>query len=274
MNDLVSVIVPTYNSQKTIERCLVSIKAQTYKRIELIVIDKLSSDKSIGIAKKYANSVYTFNATERCQQKNFGISKSKGEFIFFIDSDMELTPEVIEEAVLKIRNNPNNAGIVIPERSIGNSFWVKVRDFEKLLISKSDIESARFFRKNLVDMVQGFDEDIIFMEESALPQKIEKLGYNVKSRTKAPILHIEDNFSIFAHLRKKIYYGQSMVNYKNNYKYAENQLGIFYRSKVIFNNREFYKKPILGLFVILLKTLEFILCIYGACSHNFRRNSN
>ncbi|NWG10483.1 glycosyltransferase [Candidatus Bathyarchaeota archaeon] len=50
---LVSVIVPTYNSQKTIKQCLQSIKNQTYKEIETIVIDRHSKDQTIQIAKKY-----------------------------------------------------------------------------------------------------------------------------------------------------------------------------------------------------------------------------
>ena len=50
---------------------------------------------------------------------------------------------------------------------------MRVRDFERTLYSGSKIESARFFIKRFVSQVGGFDEDVIFYEESTLPQKIE-----------------------------------------------------------------------------------------------------
>jgi len=50
---LVSIIIPVYNSQQTIQRCLQSIADQTYKKIETIIVDRYSSDKTIQIAKQF-----------------------------------------------------------------------------------------------------------------------------------------------------------------------------------------------------------------------------
>jgi len=52
---------------------------------------------------------------------------------------------------------------------------------------------------------EGFDEDIIFFEEFTLPQKVEKLGCNVKARINSEILHYEENFSVCKWLKKKYY---------------------------------------------------------------------
>jgi glycosyltransferase involved in cell wall biosynthesis len=57
-NPLVSVIIPTKNSAKTIEKCLKSVKDQTYKNIEIIVVDNFSTDGTYEIAKKYTEKVY------------------------------------------------------------------------------------------------------------------------------------------------------------------------------------------------------------------------
>jgi probable beta-1,3-galactosyltransferase len=59
-NPLVSVIIPTYNSSRTLEKCLKSIKNQTYKNIEIIVVDNNSIDNTKEIAKKYTGKVYNF----------------------------------------------------------------------------------------------------------------------------------------------------------------------------------------------------------------------
>ena len=141
--------------------------------------------------------------------------------------------------------------MIIPEKSVGNSFWVKVRDFERSFYAGTEIESARFFRKDLVLKVDGFDEEMVFFEESTLPQKIERLGYNVKARIESVILHHENDFSLLKWLKKKYYYGMSALDYKKKYKEKSiKQTSVIYRYILFFNNKKFYTKPDLAIGVI------------------------
>ncbi len=157
-----------------------------------------------------------------------------------------------------MKNDKGIGGIIIPEKSIGNSSWTKVRDFERSFYAGTEIESARFFKKDLAKKVNGFDEDIIFFEETILPQKIESLGYNVKQRIKAEILHHEENFSLWKWLKKKFYYGKNASKYKEKFgEYADKQMDIFYRFSIFLKNKRFYSKPSLTLGVIILKILEY-----------------
>jgi uncharacterized membrane protein YbaN (DUF454 family) len=106
-----------------------------------------------------------------------------------------------------------------------------------------------------------------------LPQKIEKLGYNVKARVNAWILHREDDFKLNIWLRKKFYYGKSIAKYKKKFReYASKQLSISYRILVYIKNKEFYSKPILAVGVILLKVLEFIAIEIGSLIAKFDVN--
>ena len=168
---LVSVIIPTRNSERKIEKCLRSITNQTYKNIEILVIDAFSNDHTHEIISKFSIRIFSLEG-ERTRAKNFGISKSNGEFLLFIDSDMILEHRVVEECVKVCSNNQEIVGVIIPERSIGSGFWIKVRDFERRLYVGSNIESARFFVKKFVTEVGGFDEEIIEYEEATLPQKL------------------------------------------------------------------------------------------------------
>ena len=95
---LISVIVPTYNSAIFLDRCLESIMNQTYKNIELIVVDNNSTDNTKAIAKKYTSLVFN-QGPERSAQVNYGVLQSKGSFIYKIDSDFVLDPLVIEQCV-------------------------------------------------------------------------------------------------------------------------------------------------------------------------------
>jgi len=270
---LVSVVIPTYNSEKTLVKCLESIKNQTYKNVEIIIVDKFSKDKTVEIAHNYGAKVFQLNV-ERAEAKNFGLKKATGKYVCFIDSDMELTKNVVKESVNLTEKDEKIAGIIIPERSVGNSFWVRVRDFERSFYANTEIESARFFRKDLVDKVNGFDEDVVFFEESTLPQKIEKLGYNVRKRISSVILHIEDNFSIRKWLRKKYYYGKTLHKYKERWQTTSKQISVFYRFKLFLKNKRFYSQPLLAFGVIILKLLECVSAELGFLMSRWENEKN
>ena len=262
-NPLVSVIIPTYNSEKTIQLCIESIINQTYDNIEIIIVDNNSSDKTKKIAAGY-NLKFIIIESPRSKARNIGIRSSQGFFLLCIDSDMELTKNVIEKCVKTFRENKNIGGVIIPERSIGESFWVKVRDFERSFYNKTDIESARFFQTEIVNKVGGYDDEIVFFEESALPHKIKLLGYNVTARIDSFIFHHEHEFNIIQWLKKKYYYAKTLKLYSNRYQdYASRQTSVFYRFIIFFKNRRFYLYPKLAFGILILKTLEFSISAVG-----------
>jgi glycosyltransferase involved in cell wall biosynthesis len=270
-NPLVSIVIPTYNSQRTIGICLRSVREQTYTNIEVIVMDRNSSDKTAEIAESYGAEIFKLNS-ERTKAKNFGIKKAIGKYICFIDSDMELSKTVIEECVTLIVKDGKTGGVIIPEKSIGVSFWVKVRDFERSFYTGTEIESARFFRKDLVEKVNGFDEEVILFEESTLSQRIETMGYKVESRINAQILHREDDFSLWKCLKKKFYYGKTAFKYREKFgERAHKQMSIFYRFSIFLKNKRFYFKPLLALGVIVLKILEYFSAGLGYLANNVRK---
>src|SRR5206468_1500632 len=101
---LVSIVIPTKNSGEFLEACLRSIKEQTYTNIEIIVVDNSSSDNTQEIARKYTDKVFT-KGPERSAQRNFGAQSSSGDYLLIIDSDMELSPNVIAECVEKAQSD-------------------------------------------------------------------------------------------------------------------------------------------------------------------------
>ena len=244
MNDpLVSIIVPTRNSAKLIGRCLTSITNQSYRKIELIVVDNNSTDRTKEIARKYTKKVYN-HGPERTFQKNFGTSKAKGEYVLYIDSDMELTKQVVRECVEAIPKDKKIGGVIIPERSVGDSYWVKVRDFERSFYAGTPIESARFFPRKLVREVGGFDKEVVFYEESTLPQKIEQRNYRTNERINAKIFHLEYDFNLKKWLMKKYYYAKSTQKYCISYKKSRAQYSILFRLKLYLTNYRFYLNPL------------------------------
>ena len=104
MNPVVSVIVPVYNLEKYIQKCIVSLTNQTYRDTEIIVIDDGSSDKSPEILSELQNKhpkikVITQENKGVCAARNRGIAESTGDYILFVDGDDYLDPDYIDRLV-------------------------------------------------------------------------------------------------------------------------------------------------------------------------------
>lgn len=103
----VSIILPTYNSEKFIIETLDSIKSQTYKNFELIIIDDNSYDDTVSLIRKFIeeNKSIDINFIEKTENtgvavsRNIGIDKSKGRYISFIDSDDLWKEDKIEKQI-------------------------------------------------------------------------------------------------------------------------------------------------------------------------------
>lgn len=90
MNELVSIIVPIYNSEKHIKRCVDSIVNQTYKNIEIVLVNDGSTDNSLNVIKEFTDKRIVLidkNNSGASDTRNVGIQKSRGKYVAFIDSD-------------------------------------------------------------------------------------------------------------------------------------------------------------------------------------------
>jgi glycosyltransferase involved in cell wall biosynthesis len=267
-NPLVSIIIPTYNSSRTLEQCLVSIKNQSYNNIEIVVVDNNSSDNTKDIAKKYTSKVYNI-WPERTAQKNYGIEKASGEYVCFIDSDMYLDIHLVKEAVAVCKNDDKKWWVCLPVKDIWSSWRVQVISFERSLYKwKWVIEAARFIKKVLVEEVWWFEEDIIFYEEFLLPQKIEENWYNMKHVLDNYVTHDFYDFTLWLYLKKKFYYGKTLASYVEKSPLSWKQLSIIWRYKMFLTHRTFYTRMDLWAWLLVLKTLEFLFWWLGYILHN------
>jgi glycosyltransferase involved in cell wall biosynthesis len=259
MNPLVSVIIPTKNSEKFLEKCLDSIKNQTYQNIEIIVVDNNSTDKTKEIAQKFTDKVFN-RGPERSAQRNFGVSQSDGDYVLIIDSDMVLSERVIESCVEKIQANKNIKGVIIPEESFGEGFWSECKKLERsFYIGVEWMEAARFFRKDIYRKTGGYDESMVGGEDWDLSQRIEKEGKI--DRINDFIFHNEGKIDLFKTIKKKFYYAREFTNYAGKNKDGEQfkkQTRIFNRYKLFFSQpKKLFKNPILGFGMLFMKTCEF-----------------
>jgi glycosyltransferase involved in cell wall biosynthesis len=218
MNNIVSIIIPTRNSDRFLENTLKSIKKQTYKYIETIIVDGKSTDKTLEIAKKYNITVLiyvpkvpkgTFDAPHK---RNYGVRKSKGTYVYYVDADMELEPNVIKEAVSL--TDAGGDAIIIPEDSFGEGIWAQAKNLERRCYWGDDtIEAPRFFVKKVWQELGGLDESLGGGgDDWDLHQKVKDKGYQV-ARTKSMVMHNEGKLSLKALCRKRFMYGRDTFKY-------------------------------------------------------------
>lgn len=253
----VSIVITTRNSGSTLEPLLESIDTQSYRNIEVIVVDNSSSDETINIAKLYTKLIYQ-KGPERSAQRNFGAKKASGKYLMFLDSDMILSKNVVKECVEIFKKESKDwGGIVIPERSFGEGFWAKAKILEREINEgESYFEAARFFPNKIFWEFQGYDKNLTGPEDWDLPQRIAK-KYQI-GRTLSYILHNEGKLQLFLLARKKYYYGLSLHKYLSKQK-----ISIIGPKTIYFLRPAFYKywhklisQPVITFAMIIMLLVE------------------
>lgn len=127
----VSVVIPNYNYARTLALCLESVVAQTLRPYEIIVVDDASTDNSCQVAARFPCRVVRQERNAGVSAaRNRGVAEAVGEILFFVDSDVALAPDAIEQAVAALRADPDLGfvhGVVDPEPLIDDGVVERYR---------------------------------------------------------------------------------------------------------------------------------------------------
>lgn len=207
--DFVSIIIPTYNAKKYVEKCISSILKNKYSNYEIIVVDNGSTDSTVDfLEEKY--TLFTDKIGFVSLDKNYGPAKARnegvkiaqGKYLGFLDSDTEVEKNWINEALNYFRKDKKigalqcklllikdkksydyageylgNLGFLVPVAVYGEIDHGQYDSCGKILAAKS---AGMFIRKDVFDKIGGFDEDyFIFVEETDLGWRCWLAGYEV-----------------------------------------------------------------------------------------------
>lgn len=262
-NSMVSVIVPTYNSVKTLDICLKSVKEQTHPNIEIIVVDNSSIDNTREIAEKYGKVF--IKGPERSAQRNFGARQSNGEYLVFLDSDIELSPKVIEKCMEKV--DEGSDAVIFREITVGEGFWAKCRALEsKCVIGDDLIEAPRFYKAGVFNEVNGYDTSLTGWEDWDLAQRVRQRGFKI-TRVNPLTIHHEGKVSLIRRIKKKYYYGKTVKAYVEQHKdMLKKQIPLF-RSAYFRNWKLLVRDPVHALGFVVMKILESIATALGLITY-------
>lgn len=162
---LVSMIIPVYNEQESIEACLRSVQMQTYEPLEVIMIDDESTDNTVQIAQKFKVRLLRQEHQGPGAARNLGAREAGGEILVFADADMQVHPEYVEKLVAPIITG-DVIGTTCTEVYNANpsNIWSRCYNIDRGIPLDGDITidvgESRVFRailKSEFDRVGGFD---------------------------------------------------------------------------------------------------------------------
>lgn len=230
MQDIkVSVIVPIYNTEKFLRKCIESIVNQTLEEIEIILINDGSTDNSHIICEEYSRKYpkkirYINNKNIGCSAtRNLGISLAKGEYIAFVDSDDYIEQEMYQEMYEKAKKE--NLDIVVcginyineQTQKIKKSIPINIKEKNDYLYYKNRMANPvnKLFKKSLIKNIlfpveTHSGEDIVFCFKAILSVKyishIEKPYYNYIHHGNNSIFNLEKRLGIFIAFNELYHY--------------------------------------------------------------------
>lgn len=261
-NAMVTVVVPTRNNERTIEECLKSVVAQTYRPLELIVVDNHSTDATPQIAARYADRVLT-GGPERSAQRNLGIEQAVGEWVLWLDSDMILPPKSIEVAV-ETALSTGADGVALPERTIGEGFWTACRVLEReCYLDQPWLHNPRLLRRDFLLGDGGFHLDMSGPEDADLRMRMLAAGARIEL---APVVidHDEGRLTLREVMSKRYYYGRSIPAFAQQHEGAVGAQGKALIKAYVDNRARLARDPQHAAGMVALRSMEVVGYTLGA----------
>ena len=148
-----TIIIPVYNSEDTIERCIDSIVGQSFSDFEIILIDDGSSDRSIQICESYAKrderiKLFCAKHGGASAARNLGLRNARGRYIMFVDSDDFIRKSAVDNLMTLL--NPNEYDLCIS----GFEYWEMENEKKEVIVGKN-------FSGNLIDFIQSSFVELI-----------------------------------------------------------------------------------------------------------------
>jgi len=275
----ISVVIPAYNDSRKLERLLVSLKKQTFKDFEIIVVDDASADNTYDVAKKYANKVIRNNRNQGpAITRNIGIKNSDSSIIAFTDSDCEASLNWLENILNHFSDKKISAlmgRIFVPKSTfLGDAIsalgfpagghigfekiWHVTKDgFTDHLSSCNMALRKELFKKNGL-----FDEKFTFpgAEDTEFSHRLAKNGIKIKYCPSAVIMH-EPRAELSSFVKWQVTRGRSNYQFKKKIGRVDGFIKLrIWSSKNIIKAYIFDMKIIL---ILPLLLLSFILQQYG-----------
>ncbi len=253
MNKLVSVIIPVFNVEDYLKQCIESILKQTYKNLEIIILNDGSTDNSKSICEIYKKKdsrikLYSKKNGGLSSARNYGLEKSNGDYILFVDSDDFIENWMVEELINKCEQNDCQIGMIGVYKFFSSQKFYKESNFNQFgkvnsLIALKNCLLNGFYAWNKI-----YKRELIINKrfKDKLYEDIYLIPYILEDTKN---IYISEKYGYYYRQRKSSIVHSSFNNKKMDFYYAAN---ILYTH---FEKRQELKQELDAFYCLVLSNL-------------------
>ena len=196
MDKLISIIVPIYNSEKTLNKCIENLKSQTYKSIEIILVNDGSKDQSLQICMKHKMDDVRINVIDKqnggvSSARNAGLDIAKGRFVMFCDSDDWPESQWCEKMISHYKQNclimcgsyieGEQKYLPYEVKADNDNEWINRSEYYKLKLKNFNALWNKIFERNIIEKHHiRFNEELTNGEDYLfILQYLDKISGNI-----------------------------------------------------------------------------------------------
>lgn len=237
---------------------------QSYPSIEALVVDGSSTDGTVELSLEFGARVLEYDPKlppgrfDAPYRRNYGVSQSFGKYVYYVDADMELPKNLIEEAVELCEKGAD--AVILTEQSFGIGPWARAKALERSFYVGDDAKEApRFFLKTVWDELGGLDVSLGGGgDDWDLHASLRERNYHV-ARTRNIVMHNEGNLRLSSLMRKRYMYGKDAFRYMKKRPSSAARSYLPFTGTYIKRYRSWIGRP--GTFSLLI---FMRICEYGS----------
>jgi len=267
----VSVIIPSFNSQETLRKCLTIVVNQGYpsERYETILVDGGSTDKTLEIAKEFPVRIAYEPKKGRGNAYNRGLNEAKGDLVAFLDSDAYALDSWLRIMVDELKEENGVAVVHCRLKAPQDcSFIQKCID----TVNFKGVSQANgvVYDKKVVVIEDGFNSRLGYLQEDMLEYKIRKRGYKIKLVDEVLVYHFPRK-NLKEYLKQNIEAGENEILFYRLTRDKKIFFQIFSRSLIVLAPFLFLFNLIYGSFVTLISASIYTFYISCKTHPDYRK---
>ncbi|WP_189419858.1 glycosyltransferase [Cellvibrio zantedeschiae] len=213
---LVSIVIPAYNEEKYIGMCLQSLSELEFDKdkLEIIVVDNGSTDRTLEIARSYTSNVIIKEKVKVGAVRNYGVSHAKGKYIVFLDSDCVVDKQWLSRGINKLQKDSKlvlgGQYLMRESPSWLEKYWVLTNSVEKIY-QTTLVGGCIFIENKTFESVAGFNENLNSGEDSDLTYRLIQADFTVNIDPSLSVIHMGYPSEILPFIKRQIWHSSDYI---------------------------------------------------------------
>ena len=208
----ISIVIPVFNEEQYLAQCLESIQTLDYplNKLEVLLVDNGSTDKSVDIAKQYGFKVIVKTDVNVGGVRNWGVKNTTGEVIVFLDSDCVVNPNWLKDGIDCLDGYEAIGGLCLLR---DNASWIErgwiLNSADNHVYQTTLVGACIFIFREAFNKIDGFDENLTAGEDCDLSERLMSSGRRINIDPRISVIHLGFPNTIMAFIKRQIWHSEN-----------------------------------------------------------------